>query len=362
MDLGIIGLAQSGKTSLFDAVTRGHAHTATFGKMEPSVGVVKVPDGRLERLSVLLHAKKVTHIEVRFLDFPGSLSLRGEGPGAAHMAALAQCDALVHMVRAFPNESVPHPEGSIDPNRDIQEVNVELAFGDLAALEKRHSKLEIEVRSARPGEREAGERELALLARLREGLEREVPLRAQQLTPEERRMISGYQLLTNKSLVLVVNIDESDVARSSEIEREFSEGWAAPSVELAAVCAKLERELSELSDEEAAEFRRDLGIEAGAIDTVLQRSQRALGLITFLTVGEPEGRAWALQGGSTALEAAGKIHSDIARGFIRAEVVGWQELLEHGSYAEARKHGLLRTEGKQYIVQDGDVLHVLFNV
>jgi ribosome-binding ATPase len=362
MDLGIIGLAQSGKTSLFDGVTRGHAHTATFGKMEPSVGVVKVPDERLERLSVLLHAKKVTHIEVRFLDFPGSLSLRGEGPGAAYMAALAQCGALVHVVRAFRNESVPHPEGSVDPNRDIQDVNVELAFGDLAALEKRHSKLEIEVRSARPGEREAGERGLALLARLREGLEREVPLRSQEFSTEERRMISGYQLLTNKPLVLVVNIDESDVARSGEVERQFSERWAAPGVEVAAVCAKLERELAELSEEEAAEFRRDLGIQAGAIDTVLQRSHRALGLLTFLTVGEPEGRAWALQAGSTALEAAGKIHSDIARGFIRAEVVGWQELLDHGSYAKARKHGLLRTEGKQYIVQDGDVLHVLFNV
>jgi GTP-binding protein YchF len=362
MDLGIIGLAQSGKTSLFEALTRGHAHTASFGSMEPSVGSVKVPDDRLDRLSVLLHAKKVTHIEVRFLDFPGSLALRGEGPGAAYLAALAQCDALVHVVRAFRNEAVPHPEGSIDPHRDIAEVNVELTFGDLAALEKRHSKLEIEVRSARPGEREAGERELALLARLRAGLENEVPLRAQELSLEERRMIGGYQLLTNKPLIIVVNIEESDVGRASEIEQEFAGRWAGPRIEVIPLCAKLERELSELSEEEAAEFRRDLGVEAGAVDAVLQRSQRALGLITFLTVGEPEGRAWALAGGSTALEAAGKIHSDIARGFIRAEVVGWQELLEGGSYAEARKRGQLRTEGKQYIVQDGDVLHVLFNV
>ena len=362
MDLGIIGLAQSGKTTLFEALTRGHAHTASFGSMEPSVGVVKVPDDRLDRLSVLLHAKKVTHIEVRFLDFPGSLALRGEGAGPAYLAALAQCDALVHVVRAFRNEAVAHPEGSVDPHRDIAEVDVELAFGDLAALERRQGRLEIEVRSARAGERDAGERELALLARLRAGLENETALRAQELAPEERRMISGYQLLTNKPLVIVVNVDDADAARVGEIEQEFAQRWAAPNVEVAALCAKLERELAELSDEDAVEFRRELGLAAGGLDTVLQHSQRVLGLLTFFTVGEPEGRAWALTAGSTALEAAGKIHSDIARGFIRAEVVGWQELLDCGSYAEARKRALLRTEGKQYIVQDGDVLHVLFNV
>ncbi len=362
MDIGIIGLAQSGKTTLFEALTRGHAHTAPFGSMEPSVGVVKVPDERLDGLSTLLHAKKVTHIEVRFLDFPGSLSLRGEGPGAAYLAALAQCDALVHVARAFQNEAAPHPEGSVDAQRDIAEVNVELAFGDLAALERRHSKLEIEVRSARAGEREAGERELALLARLREGLEREEALRAQELSAEERRMIGGYQLLTNKPLVIVVNVDDADAARAGEIEQEFAQRWAGPNVELAALCVKLERELVELSDKDAAEFRRELGMAAGGLEAVLQRSQRALGLLTFFTVGDPEGRAWALAGGSTALDAAGKVHSDIARGFIRAEVVGWQELLDCGSYAEARKRALLRTEGKQYIVQDGDVLHVLFNV
>ena len=362
MDIGIIGLAQSGKTTLFEALTRGHAHTASFGSMEPSVGVVKVPDDRLDRLSVLLHAKKVTHIEVRFLDFPGSLALRGEGAGPAYLAALAQCDALVHVVRAFRNDAVPHPEGSVDAQRDIAEVNVELAFGDLAALERRHSKLETEVRSARAGDREAGEREMALLARLRAGLENEVALRAQELSPDERRMISGYQLLTNKPLVIVVNADDADAPRLSETEQEFAGRWGGAGVEVAALCAKLERELIDLADEDAAEFRRELGLAAGGVDTILQRSQRALGLLTFFTVGEPEGRAWALAAGSTALEAAGKIHSDIARGFIRAEVVGWQELLDCGSYAEARKRALLRTEGKQYVVQEGDVLHVLFNV
>jgi GTP-binding protein YchF len=362
MDLGIVGLARSGKTTLFDALTRGHAHTSGFGSLEPSIGVVKVPDERLDKLSTLLRAKKVTHLEVRFLDFPGSLSLRGEATPAAYIASLAQCDALVHVVRAFYDESVPHPEGSVDPDRDIAAVNLELAFGDLAALERRHSKIEIEVRSARAGERDAGERELVLLGRLRDALEREEPLRAQELSAEERRLISGYQLLTIKPLVIVLNVDEHDAARSNEVAEEYSRKYGGRGVEIVAVCAKLERELMELAEDEATEFRRDLGIEAGAIDRVVGRSQEALGLITFFTVGEPEGRAWAVAAGTPALEAAGKIHSDIARGFIRAEVITWSDLLDAASYAEARKRGLQRTEGKQYIVQEGDVLHVLFNV
>jgi GTP-binding protein YchF len=268
----------------------------------------------------------------------------------------------VHVVRAFRDESVAHPEGSVDPRRDIVNVDLELAFGDMAALERRASKLDIEVRSARAGEREGGERELVLLARLREALEGEQPLRAQELSPDERRMISGYQLLTNKPLIVVVNIDEADVARAGEIERELAEQHAGRGVKVAVICAKLERELIDLADSEAAEFRAELGLAEGGLDRVVQLSQQALGLITFFTVGEQEGRAWAIAAGATIFEAAGKIHTDIQRGFIRAEVIGWQDLLDCGSYAEARKRGLLRTEGKQYITQDGDTIHVLFNV
>ena len=362
MDLGIVGLARSGKTTLFDALTRGHAHTGGFGSLEPGIGVVKVPDERLDKLSALIKAKKITHLEVRFLDFPGSLSLRGEATPPAYIASLAQCDALVHVVRAFRDESVAHPEGSVDPQRDIANVDLELAFGDMAALERRASKLDIEVRSARAGEREAGERELALLARLREALENEQPLRAQELSPDERRMISGYQLLTNKPLIIVVNIDEADVARADEIERELAGQHSGRGVKVAVICATLERELIDLTESEAAEFRTELGLAEGGLDRVVQLSQQALGLITFFTVGEQEGRAWAVAAGASIFEAAGKIHTDIQRGFIRAEVIGWQDLLDCGSYAEARKRGLLRTEGKQYITQDGDTIHVLFNV
>lgn len=362
MDLGLIGLGLAGKTALFSALTRGHAHTAGFAATEPSIGVVKIPDERLDKCSALIQARKVTHAEVRFLDFPGALSVRGEGPAATLLAALSQCDALVHVVRAFHDESVPHPDGSVDPLRDVGAVQLELTFADIAVLQRRFEKLEVQVRSARPGEREAGEREMALVQRLREGLEREEPLRAQELSADDRKAISGFQLLSVKPQLVVINIDEAEVARAWEIERDLSAQIGEAGVQVLALCARLERELAELPDEEAAEFRTDLGLAESGIDRVLGASNEALGLITFLTIGEQEGRAWPLAAGSSALEAAAKIHSDIARGFIRAEVIGWAELLECGSYAEARKRGLLRTEGKQYIVQDGDVLHVLFNV
>lgn len=364
MDLGIIGLERSGKTTVFQAITHGHAHIAPPGRgaLEPSIGVVKVLDERLDHLCAVLHPKKVTYVEVRYLDFPGSLALRGEGPAAAHLAALAQCDALVHVVRAFRDESVPHPEATVDPERDIAAVNLELAFADAAVLERRAERLDVEVRSARHGEREPGERELALVRRLRGALEREEPLRSQPLSPDERRIISGYRLLTTKPQLIVVNIDEADAGRAPEIEAEFGARWAGPGVVVVALCAKLEQELAALSDEEAAEFRRELGLKAGDVERLVRLSEQALGLITFFTVNEAEGRAWALPAGSTALEAAGKVHSDMARGFIRAEAIGWEELVECGSLAEARKRGRLRTEGKQYVVQDGELLHILFNV
>jgi GTP-binding protein YchF len=357
VDFAVIGLAQSGKTTLFDALTRGHARAAAYGQgVEPNIGVVKVPDKRLDDLCALIKSRKVTPIDLRYLDFPGGFSGKGDAPAAREVASLAQCDALVHVVRAFGPDA--------DPERDVAAMNLELTFADAAVLERRHEKLEITVRSARAGEREPGERELALIDRLRVALDREEPIRRQELSPDERRALSGYQLLTNKPLLLVLNVDEGDAARAAEIAQEYASRHAGPGVEVVAVCAKLEQELGELTDEEAAEFREQLGL-AGAepgVDRLVQLSQQVLGLITFFTIGEQEGRAWPLAAGSTALDAAGKIHTDIARGFIRCEVIRWQELLDCGSYAEARKRGLLRTEGKQYVVEDGDVLHVLFNV
>lgn len=354
-------MERAGKTTLFNALTAGHASAGGYGGMEPHIGVVKLPDERLDKLCALLKPKKQTPVELRYLDFPGSLSLRA-GPEGAHLAALAQCDAFLHVARAFQDASVPHPEGSVDPERDIAAVHLELAFADAAVLERRREKLEIAVRSARPGQREAGERELSLVRRLREALEREEPLRQQALSPDERRLLSGFQLLTIKPQIIVVNIDEADVARADEIEREAAERWGGPGVEVAALCAKLERELRELPEEEAREFRTELGAGGDGIERLLRLSQRVLGLITFFTVAEAEGRAWVLPAGSTALDAAAKVHTDMARGFIRAEVIAWDQMLACGSWAEARRRGLVRTEGKQYVVQDGDLVHVLFNV
>ncbi len=362
MDLGIIGLERSGKTTVLNAVTRGHASAASYGAMEPTVGVVKIPDERLDRLCDVLHPRKVTHAEARYLDFPGGLSVRGEGPEATYLAALAQCDALVHVVRAFQNEAVPHPENSVDAHRDIASVNLELAFADTAMLQRRYDRLEIAVRSARAGEREAGERELALVKRLRDALEREEPLRTQGLSADERRLTSGYQLLTDKPLLIVVDIDEGSIESAAEIEAEFAARWSGPGVEVTSLCGKLEQELTELSDEEAADFRRELGLKEGGLERMLRLSQHVLGLITFFTVNEADGHAWAVPKGATALEAAGKVHTDMARGFIRVEVIDWERLAESGSLAEARKRGILRTEGKQYVVQDGELLHILFNV
>ncbi len=364
MDLGIIGLAQSGKTTVFNAVTRGHAQTGAFGAgVEPNIGVVKVPDERLDRLCAVLKPKKVTHADVRYLDFPGAAAFgRGAGPAAQFLASLAQCDALIHVVRAFTSESVPHPEGSIDPHRDIAGMDMELSFADQAFIERRLERLDTEVRSMRPGEREAGEKEIALLQRLKQGLDAETPLRAQTISDDEAKTLANYQFLTDKPLLLVLNIDESAVAEAAKTEDEFRARWGGPHVELAALCGKLEMELSELSDEDAAVFRADMGLTESGLDRMIRLSYDLLGLISFFTVNPEEGRAWTIRRAIPAVAAAGKVHSDMERGFIRAEVTGWEELMESGSLAEARKRGIVRTEGKTYPVQDGEVLHILFNV
>jgi GTP-binding protein YchF len=364
MDLGIIGLAQSGKTTVFNAVTGGHAQTGVYGAgVEPNIGVVKVPDERLDRLCAVLKPKKVTHADVRYLDFPGAAAFgRGGGPAARFLASLAQCDALIHVVRAFTNESVPHPEGSIDPHRDIGSMDMELSFADQGFIERRLERLETEVRSMRAGEREAGEKEIALLQRLKEGLEGETPLRAQPISEDEARMLANYQFLTDKPLLLVLNIDEADVGEAAKMEEEFRGRWGGPHVEVAALCGELEMELSELSEEDAAAFRADMGLSESSLDRMIRLSYELLGLISFFTVNPEEGRAWTIRRGTPAVVAAGKVHSDMERGFIRAEVVGWEELMESGSLAEARKRGIVRTEGKGYPAQDGEVLHILFNV
>ena len=365
MDVGIVGLGRAGRTTVFNAVTRGRAQTGFGGGQEPNVGVVKVPDRRLDALAAIYRPRKVTPAEVRYVDFPaaGAHFGRGEGPGGQFLNEVRRADALIHVVRAFADPAVPHPEGSVDPARDVATLDLELAFADLALLERRLERLEAELRSLKAGERGAGERERALLARLKASLEAEQPLRALELTEDEQRLIAGYRLLTLKPLLVLLNVDEADIARREQIEQEFRQRYAQPHTEVAALCGRLEMELLELPPAEAAEYRRALGVgEETGLDRAIRLSHALLGLISFFTVGPDECRAWTVPAGATAPQAAGKIHSDMERGFIRAEVVRFEDLVATGSEAEAKRRGLLRTEGKSYVVQDGDVLHILFNL
>jgi GTP-binding protein YchF len=360
MDLAIVGLPQAGKTTVFQALTAGHGSHSAEPRGE-LVGAVKLPDDRLYRLAELVHAKKVTPIEVFLHDLP-PLFQRGAAPSGPAGETLARADALLHVVHAFDRPDVPHPSGSVDPARDIREFDSELMLFDLGVVERRIEKLDIAVRSGRPGERESGEREMHVLQRVKAALETEKPLRDQLTSPDDLKALSNFGLLSLKPMLLLINIGEDRVGEQSAIAAQYQEKHGGPKTRAAAICAKLEAELSELSPEEAAEFRRDLGAPEGGTAAVLEQARELLGLLTFFTAGEKDTRAWSLPIGGTALQAAGRIHTDIERGFIRAEVIDWQELLDLGSHNEARKKGKLRQEGKTYIVQDGDVINVLFNV
>ena len=351
----------AGKTSLFKALASGHL-PQHGSPDEPATAVVKVPDERLDRLATLVEARKTTYLEHRVLDFP-SLAVGKKGPPPRLLGVLSTCDLLVHVVRAFTDVSVPHPSESVDPARDIEALALEIAFADLAIIERRLDRLAAEMRSLAAGARGAYEREAALLNRLKAGLEASQAIRAQPLTPEESALLGGYNLLTGKPLLIVLNVDEADAAGAASLETAVRERFGGAGVAVVSVAARAEAELGVLDAEEAREFRAELGLPAEpAAARVLREAVALLGLITFYTAGEQDTHAWSIRAGTTALKAAGRIHSDIERGFIRAEVIGWQELLDCGSHAEARRRGRLRVEGKSYVVADGDVIHVLFNV
>jgi len=359
MDVAIVGLPAAGKTTVFKALTSGHG-SAGQARAE-HIGTVKIPDERLEKLAALVHARKVTPLEVFLHDLP-PLFERGAAPSGEAGESLARADALLHVVRAFHRDDVPHPRGGVDPHRDIAAFDADIMLNDLGIIERRLDKLDITVRSGRPEERESAAREQALLLRCKAALDAEKPLRGAITDPADVKALSNFGLLSLKPMLILVNIDERDAGRGSQIEEEYAARYRGPGTDATAMCAKLEAELAELAPEEAEEFRRELGAEAGVARRVLGKVIDLLGLITFFTAGEKETRAWSLARGGTALQAAGRIHTDIERGFIRAEVIAWDKLLEFGSHAEARKHGQLRTEGKGYVVQDGDVINILFNV
>jgi len=358
MDVGIVGVMASGKTTVFNALTGGHGSTRAGAE---HIGAVKIPDDRLDRLGALVRAKKITPIEVTLHDLP-PLFERGAAPSGDAAETLSRTDALLHVVRAFEREDVPHPKGSVDLARDIKAFDEEMAFNDLGIIERRLEKLDITVRSARPGEREAGEREKALLERCRDLIGAGKSLRDEVRDPNELKALANFGLLSLKPQLILLNIGENEVAQAAALEADYRKRYRSPGTAVSVLCARLEAELAELTPEEAAEFRREMGAGEGATHAVLARVVELLGLVTFFTVGEKEARAWTVPAGSSALQAAGRIHTDIERGFIRAEVIAWDQLLEFGSHQEARRHGQLRTEGKQYVVREGDVINVLFNV
>jgi hypothetical protein len=363
MDLGIIGYQRSGKTTIFNAVTKGDAATGSYGAgVQPNIGVVKVPDERLEKLAALFNPKKFTLADIRYVDFPGDAFSTGQGPSAQFLAQLSRSDALIHVVRAFHDETVAHPQGSVDAARDITAMDLELAFADAGMIEKRIERIEANTRSMKAGERTEAEREIALLQRLKAGLEADLPLRAQEMSAEEERILVNYQFLTDKPLLVVLNIGEGDAARTGEIEAQYATIAARPKTAVAAISGEIEAELAQMSDEDAVEFRKELGIAEPGLDRMIRMSYALTGLISFFTVGPDECRAWNVASGAMAPAAAGKIHTDLERGFIRAEVVRWDDLLAAGSMAEAKKCAQVRQEGKTYVVQDGDCVNILFNV
>ena len=356
----VVGLTSSGKTCVFRALTAGHG-SAAGGSRGEHVGVVKLPDERLERLAALTGARKVTPHEVTLNDLPALF-----GPGAAPSPdareTVTSADSLIQVVRAFEREDVPHPLGKVDPDRDVKAFDAELALNDLSVIERRLERIDIVLRSSRPGERDAHDREVELLTRCRIHVEEGTALRGRITDLGELKALSGFGLLSLKPVLLLFNIDESEAARATEIEAECRSRHKSAGVEVGVMSAKLEAELAELPPEEAADFRNELSAGESPVGHILRLLQDTLGLVTFYTTVGDECRAWTVPIGTPVIHAAGRIHTDMERGFIRAEVINCDRLLELGSITEAKRHGELRTEGKQYGVHEGDVIHVLFHV
>ncbi|HXE89902.1 MAG TPA: redox-regulated ATPase YchF [Terriglobales bacterium] len=355
MKTGIIGLPQVGKTSLFKILTRAHLE-AHANPREAHLGVAKVPDERLDRLAALYKPRKTVHASVEYVDVAaiGQEALKE----TAYLGTLRTVDALAHVLRAFDDPTIPHV-GPIDPARDLKNVDFDLMVSDLGQIEKRLERLEKDLKKSKSADLE---REHELLLRAKAHLEKERPLREMEMTPEDKKRVRGFMFLSEKPLLAVVNVGESaDLGGELEHAAEkfgLAEAARHPHTSVTAVCGKVEAELAEMSDAEAAEFLASYGLKESGLVRLIRKTYELLGLISFFTVGEDECRAWTVARGSKAVEAAGVIHSDLAKHFIRAETVRWDDLLAAGSEAGARAAGTLRLEGKDYEVRDGDVVHV----
>lgn len=366
MKLGIVGLPNVGKSTLFNSLTKAGAESANypFCTIDPNIGVVAVPDERIEKLGELYHTKKVTPAVIEFVDIAGLVkgASKGEGLGNQFLANIREVDAIVHVVRCFEDSNVVHVDGSIAPARDIETINLELIFADLEVLERRYSKV---AKAARMDKSQA--REEVMLTQLKEHLEEGKRAITFEIPDDEelQRAFREYNLLTAKPVIYAANVSEDDLAddgASNPHVKKVRELAAEEGSEVFVICAQIEQEIAELDDDEKAMFLEDLGLSESGLDKLIAASYRILGLMSFLTAGEDECRAWTIKIGTKAPQAAGKIHTDFERGFIKAEVVNYKDLLEQGSLAAAREKGLVGMEGKDYVVQDGDVILFRFNV
>ncbi|QAA32023.1 MULTISPECIES: redox-regulated ATPase YchF [Clostridium] len=365
MKLGIVGLPNVGKSTLFNAITKAGAESANypFCTIEPNVGVVSVPDKRLDVLEEMYNSKKKVFTSVEFYDIAGLVrgASKGEGLGNKFLSHIREVAAICHVVRCFDDDNVVHVEGSVDPIRDIETINLELIFSDLEILERRMEKT---MKLVRSGDKKAKE-EYALMERLKAHLEQSKPVRTLEVTEDEDEFVKSLFLITSKPVLYVGNISEDDMMEGNlnnkyvEIVKKHA---AEENAEVVVICAKLEEELSSLEDDEKKELLEEYGLDQAGLDKLINVSYRLLGLISFLTAGQQEVRAWTITRGMKAPQAAGKIHSDIERGFIRAEVIAYDDLVNCGSEAAAKEKGLYRLEGKEYIVKDGDVILFRFNV
>jgi GTP-binding protein YchF len=352
MKTAIIGLPMVGKTSLFTILTGVH-EAARVGTLEARVGTTKVPDPRLDALARIFEPPKITYATVEYLDFPSISKEALRDPG--YLASLRVADALAHVLRAFESDTVPHEKGSVDPVRDFEDVETELILSDLVVVEKRMERVEKDRKKIKSPDLD---HEFELLERCKTELEANRPLRGLEFNAEEEKRIRGFQFLSQKPMLCVLNIGESDAPRLHEIEQQYRNGPFAgrKNTAVTAICGKIEAELAELSPEEAREYLVSYGLKESGLMRLITATYSLLGLMSFLTAGETEVRAWTIPVNSTAVKAAGAIHSDFEKKFIRAEVVNWKSLVELNGYAGVREKGLLRLEGKEYIVKDGDVL------